>query len=215
MSAELQVRCFTLGPWMTNCYVVALGKRCWIVDAGFDIEPMLDWIERQGLEPVQVILTHAHVDHIAGLWTVRKRWPDIPILIHEAEREFPGDAALNLSFALADPIVAPDPTGTLRHGDRLTLVSETGESVMFEVRHTPGHSPGGICLYQPEHHLAIVGDTLFQNSIGRYDFPGSDGAKLYASIRDQLMTLPDDTRVLPGHGPETTIARERESNPYL
>jgi len=206
----MHIETFTLGPWMTNCYIVAVGKVCWIVDAGFEPEPMLDFIAREGLQPTQVVLTHAHVDHIAGLWQVRAAHADIPIVIHETEAEFLTDAALNLSIALDEPIVAPDATGTLRHGDALQLEGET-----FHVRHTPGHSPGGICLYHEGQKSAIVGDTLFAGSIGRYDFPTSDGRTLFESIRTQLLTLPDDTRVLPGHGPETTIGRERASNPFL
>ena len=209
---SLQIESFALGDWMTNCYVLSLGEGgpCWMIDAGFDPQPMLDYITQHRLTPEQVVLTHAHVDHIAGLHAVRQVYPDIPIVIHEAEREFLTDASLNLSIFLTQPIVAPEPTGLLAHGDHLTFGDLT-----LAVRHTPGHSPGGICLYQQEHHVAIVGDTLFQGSIGRSDFPTSDGATLLRSIREQLLTLPDDTHILPGHGPETTIAQERRSNPFL
>ncbi|HEX7010211.1 MAG TPA: MBL fold metallo-hydrolase, partial [Phycisphaeraceae bacterium] len=130
--------------------------------------------------------------------------------IHEAERAFLSDAALNLSIVLPEPVVAPEPTATFRHGDRLEL-----DGLVFEVRHTPGHSPGGACFYQTEHGVAFVGDALFAGSIGRYDFPTSDGPTLFRSIREQLLTLPDATRILPGHGPATTIGRERRTNPYL
>lgn len=157
-----------------------------------------------------VVLTHAHLDHIGGLQEVRRRFPEVPIAIHEAEREFLTDTALNLSAYIGEPLVAPEATATLRHGDAVALSEH-----VFEVRHTPGHSPGNVCLYQPQAHVAIVGDTLFAGSIGRYDFPTSDGPTLMRSIREQLLTLPDNTRVLPGHGPETTIGRERRSNPYL
>lgn len=211
MSDALHIETFTLGQWMTNCYVAYTDAgNCWIIDCGFEPEDMFEFIEEKNLTPQQVVLTHAHVDHIAGLPSLRRRWKDLPIVIHEAEREYPGDPALNLSIALAEPIVAPEPTSVFLHGDTLML-----DGIGFEVRHTPGHSPGGVCLYQQEHHLAIVGDTLFAGSIGRSDFPTSNSNDLLNSIRTQLLTLPDDTRVLPGHGPATTIGTERRTNPFL
>lgn len=211
MPAALHIDTFSLGAWSTNCFVVSAGDACWIVDAGFEPEPMLDALRTRGLTPSQVVLTHAHLDHIGGLWDIRRAFPDIPILIHEAERRFLTDTALNLSSFLGDPVVAPEATGFLHHGDTLKLLP----GIDFHVRHTPGHSPGNVCLYQPEAKVALVGDTLFAGSIGRYDFPTSDGPTLLRSIRDQLLTLPDDTAVLPGHGPETTIGDERRTNPYL
>lgn len=207
---DLRIQTFTLGQWQTNCYVLSVGKSCWIVDAGFAPEPMLSAIDRQGLSVEKVVLTHAHLDHIAGLHAVRHRYPDVPILVHADEQDFLTDTRLNLSAAIIDPVVAPEATGLLHHGEQLEL-----NGVLFEIRHTPGHSPGGITLVQPDHHLAIVGDTLFAGSIGRFDFPTSDGPRLMQSISQQLMTLPDDFRVLPGHGPETSIGRERATNPYL
>ncbi|MBX2853007.1 MAG: MBL fold metallo-hydrolase [Phycisphaeraceae bacterium] len=210
MPDPLSIQTFTLGQWQTNCFVLSVGKSCWIVDAGFDPEPMLDAIDGRGLHIEQVVLTHAHLDHIAGLHTVRHRYPDVPVLVHADEEDFLTDTRLNLSAAIIDPVVAPEATGLMHHGEQLTL-----NGVPFEIRHTPGHSPGGITLYQPDNHLAIVGDTLFAGSIGRFDFPTSDGPRLMQSISEQLMTLPDDTRVLPGHGPETSIGQERATNPYL
>lgn len=206
----MRIDTYALGEWMTNCYVVSEGGQCWIIDAGFDPDAMLDTIDEAKLTPTQVVLTHAHVDHIAGLHDVRKRYPDLPILIHDAEREFLTDASLNLSMYLAEPFVGPDATGSLAHGQTLTI----GDTA-FELRHTPGHSPGNICLYQKDAGVAIVGDTLFAGSIGRTDFPTSDPRQLITSIRAQLFTLPDDTRVLPGHGPATTIGREHATNPFL
>lgn len=211
MPDTLTTKCFCLGDWGTNCYVVhAASGACWIVDAGFEPGVMLQYIADQSLTPEKIVLTHAHVDHVGGLAEVCQAYPDAPILIHEAERDFPGDPMLNLSVALADHVVAPDPTETFAHGDTLTLDGRT-----FHIRHTPGHSPGGVCLYQPDHNFAIVGDTLFAGSIGRHDFPTSDGPTLMRSIHEQLMTLPDETRALPGHGPETTISQERATNPFL
>lgn len=209
-SKELNIQIFTLGQWQTNCFVLSAGQSCWIVDAGFDPEPMLNAIDSQGLDVEQVVLTHAHLDHIAGLHAVRHRYPDIPILVHADEEDFLTDTRLNLSAAIIDPVVAPEATSLMHHGQQLDL-----NGVTFEIRHTPGHSPGGVTLVQPDNKLAIVGDTLFAGSIGRFDFPTSDGPRLLQSIQSQLMTLPDDTRVLPGHGPETTIGQERLTNPYL
>jgi len=206
----LTIQTFALGQWQTNCYLLSVGKACWIVDAGFDPAAMLDAIDLQGLEPQQVVLTHAHLDHIGGLHEVRHRHPDIPILVHAEEEAFLTDTRLNLSAGFVQPVVAPEATGRIGSGDTLELAG-----VRFEVRHTPGHSPGGISLIQHDLNIAIVGDTLFAGSIGRFDFPTSDGPRLMKSINEELLTLPDDMRVLPGHGPETTIGRERTANPYL
>jgi len=208
----LHVKTFVLGAWMTNCHIVHVGdeKQCWIVDAGFEPGELIDCIKQHQLDPIAVVLTHAHIDHIAGLHEVRKHWPTVPIWIHEAERQFLIDPILNLSIALADPFVGPEADDVLQHGQTLEL-----SGLKFEIRHTPGHSPGGISLYEPENGLAIVGDTLFVGSIGRTDFPTSDHNLLIRSIHEQLMTLSDDTVALPGHGPSTTIGDVRETNPFL
>lgn len=206
----MTIETFTLGEWMTNCYVVADGTACWIVDAGFEPEAMIDYVKRGGLTVEKIILTHAHLDHMAGLSDVHREYPKAPILIHSAEKDFLTDTFLNLSALIGMAIVGPDATGFLEHGQVLNL-----GSARFEVRYTPGHSPGGITLYCPQHEVALVGDALFAGSIGRTDFPTSDHELLMRSIREQLMTLPDETRVLSGHGPETTIGRERRSNPFI
>ncbi|QNN23258.1 MBL fold metallo-hydrolase [Planctomycetales bacterium ZRK34] len=212
MPTELKIQGFCLGDWQTNCYVAhpAGSTDCWIIDAGFGPEPMIDSIEAGGLDPKLLVLTHAHVDHIAGANTIRQRWPQLPIVIHEAEAEFLSRPELNLSAGVGLRITAPPADQLLNHGDTLTL-----GDLNFEVRHTPGHSPGGVCIYQADNAVAFTGDTLFHDSIGRYDFPTSDGEALMRSIHEQLMTLPDPTRLYPGHMQPTTVGRERQMNPFL
>lgn len=216
MADRLHIETFPLGDWMTNCYVVhrespqLKDRPCWIIDAGFSPEPLIAYIREHGLTPAAVILTHCHVDHIAGLEILKAVWPGLPIYVHEAEREFLTEPALNLSIALDEPIEAPPATNIMRDGDELTL-----DGFRFTARHTPGHSPGGTSLYNAEHGVVFAGDVLFHGSVGRTDFPTSQGAALLRSIREQLLTLPDTTRVYPGHGPATTIGNERRSNPFL
>ena len=212
LDSPLHIESFCLGQWMTNCYVVehVPSKRCWIVDAGFDPDPLIQYVIDNALEPSQVVLTHAHVDHIAGLAAVRAKWSQLPILVHPAEQAALSDPAANLSAILPEPISAPPATGALEPGE----IMELGD-LAFEIRHTPGHSPGGITLYSAAHGVALVGDALFAGSIGRTDFPTSVHDQLIRAITKELLSLPDDTQVLSGHGPPTTIGQERLHNPFL
>lgn len=211
MNSRPEIKTFALGPWETNCYLVTMGDSdaCWIVDAGFQPDPMIDAIQERGLKPERLILTHAHLDHIGGVNDVLQALGPIPIAIHEDEQHWLSDPQLNLSAFIEMNVTAPSATDLLNDGQILDL-----QGSQWEIRHTPGHSPGGITLYCEAAEVAIVGDTLFRDSVGRTDFPTSDGPQMFTSIRERLMTLPDATRVLPGHGPETTIGRERESNMF-
>lgn len=216
-AARPQIEGFSLGPYETNCYVVRVGtgSACWIVDAGYEPGELIQSVRDVGLKPVTVVLTHAHPDHIAGLPEVREAFPGVLVLIHEAEREWLGNPRLNLSMYLGEPISLPGPDRTLREGEMLELDGTT-----WEVRHTPGHSPGGIslCWKAPEGAgpgVALVGDSLFAGSIGRTDFPGCSAEVLTDSIRRKLYTLPDETEIYPGHGPGSTIGREKKTNPFV
>jgi hydroxyacylglutathione hydrolase len=204
---------FELGPYATNCYVVAsplASGRCWIVDASFDLDPMIAFMRDRSLTPEALVLTHAHVDHIAGARTLRSAHPSLPILIHAAEEAWLNDPVLNLSAFSGTPTTAPSATRLLAEGDRLDFGS--GD---WEVLHTPGHSPGGITLVHRADRAAFVGDALFSGSIGRTDFPGCSFEALEASIRTRLYALDKDTTIFPGHGPESTIGRERRTNPFV
>jgi hydroxyacylglutathione hydrolase len=203
---------FTLGPFETNCYIVAVegSPACWLVDVGYEPKEMLDAVRAQGLAPAAIVLTHAHCDHIAGVAEARRAFPDVPVWIHGAERQWLADPVLNLSEFGGLPVTAPGPDRELVDGEELRL-----DGSRWRVLHTPGHSPGGIGLYCEAAGVLLAGDTLFAGSVGRHDFPGSDGAVLARSIRERLYALPEDTKVLPGHGPATTIGRERRTNPFV
>lgn len=207
-----EITCFTLGPFETNCYVISFpgSRSCWIVDASFEPEPLIEHVRRQHLAPETIVLTHAHVDHIAGLGDVRRAFPGTPVLIHEAERAWLESPELNLSVFLGAPVSEAAPDRLLRDGEKLSIAGQT-----WRVLHVPGHSPGGIALVHDTSHTCIAGDALFAGSVGRTDFPGSDPRVLARSIRERLYSLPPETRILPGHGPATTIGRERLSNPFV
>ena len=210
-SPTLEIIAFPLGVYQTNCYVVNAGELGgFVVDCGFEPDRLIQLVQQQTRTPEAVVLTHAHLDHIGGLFAFRKHFPDVPIWIHEAEEQWLLDPERNLSALLDTPTTAPPADRLLREGDVLELAGQR-----WAVLHTPGHSPGSVTLYCEAAGLAFVGDTLFNGSVGRTDFPGCSMETLSESIRTKLYTLPDETDALPGHGPATTIGHEKATNPYV
>lgn len=202
-----------LGDFQTNCYVVRQEEAaadCLIIDPGLGPDDLLDLLSRQQLHPVAIIITHGHVDHIAGVAALLQQYPQIRVYIHKADAGLLTDPEANLSV-LTGSVVATRPADVqLQDGD---IIEEAG--VRFKVLHTPGHTIGGICLYAEPEALVFAGDTLFADSVGRADFPGGDMEQLIESIRTKLFPLPDKTVVYPGHGMRTTIAREKRANPFV
>jgi len=204
---------FVLGAYQTNCYVLrdsAAAKDCLIVDTGLEAGELVDFLQKHKLNPVAVVLTHGHVDHITGLAEVREKYPGIKVYIHKLDAEMLTGAASNISALMGQPFSTAPADFVCEEGD---VIESAG--IKLEVVHTPGHTPGGICLYSRNEEIVFVGDTLFADSIGRTDFPGGSMTQLVKSIKEKLLTLPDDTVVYPGHGPITTIAQEKQNNPFL
>jgi hydroxyacylglutathione hydrolase len=202
-----------LGEFENNCYIARSSDTatdCLIIDTGLDAQPLLKFLERGKLTPAAVILTHGHIDHIAGVEALRKKFPSILIYINKLDAEMLGDADGNLSIMAGSSFTACKADRLMDEGDTIDKVG-----IQLRVIHTPGHTPGGICLYSEKDGIIFVGDTLFAGSVGRTDFPNGDMRQLIEGIRHKLLVLPDDTIVYPGHGPETTIGREKTDNPFL
>ena len=202
---------FPVGPLQCNCTILgdeAAGEAI-VIDPGDDITRIHQRLNELGLKLKQILITHGHIDHVGGALKL-KRLTGAPILLNENDLPL-----LNMMdkqaawLGVATPEVAA-PDESLTDGMTVGLTSFPAQ-----VLHTPGHTQGSVCLHFAPLNMVIAGDTLFAGSIGRTDLPGADGAQIIRSIESRLLALPDDTRVLPGHGPATTIGDERESNPFL
>jgi len=197
----------TVGPFASNCYLVGseTSQEGMVIDPGADPERITASIEDAGLTIKLIVVTHSHIDHIGAVAELVSA-TSAPFAIHTDDASRLKDAASLNMPGLSYP-APPTPDRLLNEGDNI----EIGD-MQFTVMHTPGHSRGGISIYGQG--LLFSGDTLFNYGIGRYDLPGSDFGQLTNSL-SRLMTLPDETVVLPGHGPETTIGQERRGNPFL
>lgn len=211
--AEVKVRSRSLWAAQTNTYVLAADDGTGIiVDAPPDPPAVLALVEETGITPVALLLTHGHVDHMGGAGAVVSA-TGVAAYVHPDDDFLTLDPAsqLRMLFGMVPPgdYAPPEHLEALKDGDTLDLAG-----LWLEVIHTPGHTPGHCCFRLEAEGILLAGDELFAGSIGRTDLPGGDMSALVASMRDRVMTLPDDTRVLPGHGPETTIGKERRSNPF-
>jgi len=203
----LSLTCLTVGPLQENAYLLTDGGKAVLVDPGDEAERLLEAVEGFDLEAVW--LTHAHFDHVGALAGVKEHY-DVPVYLHPADVPFlrgAADIARSFGLYLRQPQVETQP---LAHGQRLQLGAYEATCL-----YTPGHAPGHMAFYFPTEGFLLAGDALFRGSIGRYDLPGGDYGTLIQSIRRELLTLPDETVVYPGHGPETTIGQERRTNPFL
>jgi hydroxyacylglutathione hydrolase len=211
-AVELEVQGVTVGLFRENCWIVGSrrrGEAC-VIDPGDEPEEILALARDMGVRITRVLASHAHLDHIMAARAIVEA-TGAPFLLHEADRlmaeHMPTAAKMWMG---RDVPPAPVPDAFPTDGQDIEVAGVT-----LRVLHTPGHTPGSLCLYAADAHLLFSGDTLFRESIGRTDLPGGDTEQILRSIAERLYTLPPDTRVLPGHMQETTIGHERARNPFV
>lgn len=196
-----------VGDYQSNCYIYAskASKKGFIIDPGDEADAIINCIEKLGISIPYILLTHGHPDHTAALKSVREK-TGAQVAIHTADAGILKDKLLHTMLGFRCIDITPD---------RLLCDGEIikADGVELKVIHTPGHTPGGICLLGEG--LMFTGDTLFNMGIGRTDLPGGSANALMTSINAKLLSLPDETLVYPGHGPSSTIGKERQSNPFL
>ena len=207
----MTVKQFLAGPIGTNCYLLIneKTKEAVIVDPASCPDYMMNYIKTEEIKLKAVLLTHAHFDHIMGIDDVLNKYGKMPVYVHEADKPMLEDPQQNMTMSCGFPC-AYKGAQAVQDGQVLSLIGYE-----IKVLHTPGHTPGGCCYYIASEHVLISGDTLFQQSIGRTDFPGGSMSDLVRAVKEKLMILPEDTVVYPGHMGTTTIADEKRMNPFL
>lgn len=200
---------FPVGSLEANCYIIGCEetREAAVVDPGGDVERILQALQRNNLKCRYIILTHGHADHIAGLGRLQEA-TKAQVLIHAADAKMLTNPAKNFSFFTGSFLKFKEADRLLQGGETIPV-----GRVIIEVIHTPGHTPGGITLKVGDNLL--TGDTLFAGSVGRSDFPGGNHRQLINSIKEKLLIYPPETKVLPGHGPASTIGEESRYNPFL
>jgi hydroxyacylglutathione hydrolase len=205
------IETFPVGPLQCNCTILGdeQAGEAIVIDPGDEIGRIHRRLTELGLKLKQILITHAHIDHVGGALKL-KRLTGAPILMNESDLPLLKIMEMQAGWlGIATPETAP-PDDVLTDGLNVGL-----ESCPAQVIHTPGHTQGSVCLHFVPLNLLVAGDTLFAGSIGRTDLPGGDYGQIINSIQTRLLPLPDETKVLPGHGPATTIGAERETNPFL
>jgi hydroxyacylglutathione hydrolase len=200
---------FPLGVFQCNCSILSENGRAIVIDPGDEWDKILDLLETSGLTVEQILLTHAHIDHVGAVAPMKRHF-NVPVAMHPADQPTYDLLPMQAQWT---GVRAPEPftiDRPLASGETLDLLGREAH-VLF----TPGHSPGSVSFYLPAEGKVIAGDALFRGSVGRTDLPGGDHDLLIRSIRKRLLTLPPQTIVYPGHGPETTIAIEARTNPFL
>lgn len=205
----MEVKTLALGQMGTNCYLAWCGetREAIIIDPGSNAQEISNVVRDLNLKPKYIVNTHGHLDHIGANGELHQEF-NCPIAIGTQDGPMLTDPTLNLSSQFGRPIISPAAEKLLEDGDTVKF-----GNCALKVLATPGHTPGGVCLYG--HSTLFSGDTLFERSVGRTDFPGGSQRQLLEAIETKLLNLPDTVRVLPGHGPETNIGQERVNNPWL
>ncbi len=209
----MKIDSFVLSGFGTNAYLLRKesdDKDCLIIDPGLEPFSLINYIEENGLNPLFAVLTHGHADHTAGLSDLKEKWPGLKTAIHKFDADMMTDPDKNLSM-LAGYNIVHEPADILIEEEGFKEFGTLG----FEVIRTSGHTGGGISLYSENDKVVFTGDALFAGGVGRTDFPGGDMDELICNIKQKLLSLPDDTKVLPGHGPGSTIGAEKQGNPFL
>jgi hydroxyacylglutathione hydrolase len=202
---------FSVGPLQCNCTILGdeQTREAMVIDPGDNSPDILMRLAKHRLTVKQIVVTHAHIDHVGGALQL-KEVTGAPILLNQADLPLLKMMEVQAGWlGIPTPKVAP-PDASAEGGMIVGIANHAAQVI-----HTPGHTPGSICLHFAPDNLLLAGDTLFAGSIGRTDLPGGDPRKILRSIHDRLLTLPEDTRVIPGHGQATTIGQERDANPFL
>ena len=200
---------WTVGPFAENVYAVGVAPRVALIDPGGESERIFAEVEEKGWEPEAILLTHAHLDHVAHATQVAERY-GIGLSLHREDLYLLHDPQMPEYARMLGWERPPEPEGFFDHGDTLEVAGLT-----LGVIHTPGHTPGGVCFVHEESRTMVVGDTLFHRGIGRTDLPGGDYETLERSVKEVLFPLDGDYALWPGHGPETTLEGERRENPFF